>query len=229
MPSFAQSNGSATGTTARFQLPALDLKFGSLTEGTDIPPPLPSPIQEEPPLAQHDASKPTAVTAVTTVTTATQTSPDALKNGNGFKRSADAMPASPTSTKGPASLRRLFSRNRLNEAYLANPDPHVGEAMSPRPPSQSNASVSTNKQSKRSSGWFRRLRGSDSNPSENRRGSRVFFAAPESPKPAATMPVVEKPTGPPAPKIPEFNALGSKVDLSGDAGSLGADLFKDIK
>lgn len=222
MPSLAQSNGSATGTTSRFQLPALDLKFGSLTEGTDIPPPLPSPIQEEPSAVQDVVAKPT------TATTATQTSPDALKNGFGVKRPSDAAPASPTSTKGPASLRRLFSRNRLNEAYLANGDALVGEALSPRPPSQSNASVSTNRQSKRSSGWFRRLRGSDSMSSETKRASRVFFAAPESPKAIAVEPV-EKPTGPPPPKIPEFKALGSKVDISDDAGSLGADLFKDIK
>lgn len=222
MPSFAQSNGSATGTTSRFQLPALDLKFGSLTEGTDIPPPLPSPIQEEPPpvVAKDDVPKPT------TVTTATQTSPDVLKNGTDLKRSVDAVPASPTSTKGPNSLRRLFSRNRLNEAYFANGDDHVGEALSPRPPSQS-ASVNT-RQSKRSSGWFRRLRGSDSGSADNKRSSRVFFAPPESPKPIAVAPV-EKPTGPPPPKIPEFKALGSKVDLSDDAGSLGADLFKNIK
>lgn len=227
MPSFAQSNGSAAGISSGFQLPALDLKFGSLTEGTDIPPPLPSPIQEEPPpvAAKDDASKPTTAT---TATTATQTSPDVLKNGTGLKRSADVVPASPTSTKGPSSLRRLFSRNRLNEAYLANgDDDHVGEALSPRPPSQSNASVNT-RQSKRSSGWFRRLRGSDSSSADNKRSSRVFFAAPESPKPIAVAPV-EKPTGPPPPKIPEFKALGSKVDLSDDAGSLGADLFKNIK
>lgn len=224
MPSLAQSNGSANGTTPRFQLPALDLKLGSLTEGTDIPPPLPSPIQEEreTPLAQDVAPKPTSVT------TATQTSPDFLKNGLGLNPSADAVPASPTSTKGPNSLRRLFSRNRLNEAYLANGDAPVGEVLSPRPPSQSNASLNTNKQSKRSSGWFRRLRGSDASTLDNKRSSRVFFAAPESPKPIAVAPV-EKPTGPPPPKIPEFKALGSKVDLSDDAGSLGADLFKDIK
>lgn len=221
MASFAQSNGSATGTTSRFQLPALDLKFGSLTEGTDIPPPLPSPVQEEPTVAHESV-----VPKPNTVTSATQTSPDALKDGANVPRSVDAMPASPTSTKGPASLRRLFSRNRLNEAYLTDGDANIGEALSPRPPSQSNASVSTNRQSKRTSGWFRRLRGSDAGVSD-KRNSRVFFAAPESPKPIAIEPV-EKPTGPPPPKIPEFKALGSKVDID-DAGSLGSDLFKDIK
>lgn len=227
MPSIAQSNGSANGTaTSRFQLPALDLKLGSLTEGTDIPPPLPSPVQEErdeaPVADKHAASKPTSVT------TATQTSPDFLKNALGLNRSPDATPTSPTSTKGPGSLRRLFSRNRLNDAYLANPHAPVGEALSPRPPSQSNASVNTNKQSKRTSGWFRRFRGSDASNSD-KRTSRVFFAAPESPKPTTAVAPTEKPTGPPPPKIPEFKALGSKVDISDDAGSLGADLFKDIK
>lgn len=222
MPSLATSNGTANGTT-KFQLPALDFKFGSLTEGTDIPPPLPSPIQEEPPelpktpkLTLEDVAKPA------TAIGGTQTSPEALKNG--LKRSAEAtLPGSPTSSKGPASIRRLFSRNRLNEAYHANGGTDVGEALSPRPQSQSNASIATNGQPKRASGWFRRLRGSEG--LENKRASRVFLPTDNS-KPPATP---TKSTGPPPPKIPEIKALGSKVELGSDLSSLGTDLFKDIK
>jgi hypothetical protein len=34
--------------SSRFELPALDLNFGSITDGTNIPPPPDSPVQKEP-------------------------------------------------------------------------------------------------------------------------------------------------------------------------------------
>ncbi|KAF3765135.1 hypothetical protein M406DRAFT_352079 [Cryphonectria parasitica EP155] len=208
MPSLAGGNGAAKPATSKFQLPALDLKFGSLTEGTDIPPPLPSPIQEEAPELPK-AAQPAVNSAThhpTIASNATQTTPEVQSNG--LTRSAEQQPpASPTSTKAPPSI-------RLDGAI-------------PRPPSQSNASIATDKQSKRSSGWFRRLRGSDS--LDIRRSSRIFISG-DGPKPATpTTPTTPRFTGPPPPKIPEFKALGSKVDISDDAGSLGSDLFKDIK
>lgn len=236
----AIANGPVTAAAnrpAKFQLPALEFKFGSLTEGTDIPPPLPSPIQEEPPEQTKTAQVPvdgsakstttsintatTATSATTTTTTnGTQTTPEAQRIGT--KRPADtAGPASPTLSTGPASIRRLFSRNRLSDTYHANVYPPPVEALAPRPSSQSNASIATDR-TKRTSGWFRRLRGSDG--VETKRSSRIFFN--DSSKPAA--PIVVERTGPPPPKIPEFNALGAKVDLD-DGGSLGSDLFKDIK
>lgn len=97
--------------------------------------------------------------------------------------------------------------------------------MFPRPVSQSNASIATNGQPKRASGWFRRLRGSDG--VESKRTSRIFIPS-ESTKPLTT-PTAPKASGPPPPKLPEFKSLGSKVDLGDDGGSLGSDLFKDIK
>lgn len=226
MPSFANGNGAAKTASPRFQLPALDFKFGSLTEGTNIPPPLPSPIQEEAPdlskTAQPAADASSSTTA-TTATNGTQTTPEAQRNG--LKHSDPIAPGSPTSTKAPASIRRLFSRSRLNEALYTNGPPDPDDPIDPRPTSQSNASIATDKQSRRSSGWFRRLRGSDG--MESGRVSRTFVRPQTASKPVAAAP--PKPAGPPAPMLPEFNALGSKVDLSDDAGSLGTDLFKDIK
>lgn len=96
--------------------------------------------------------------------------------------------------------------------------------MFPRPVSQSNASIATDGQPKRASGWFRRLRGSDG--LESRRTSKIFVSS-ENTKP---LPIsAPKVSGPPPPMIPEFKSLGSKVDLGDDGGSLGSDLFKDIK
>lgn len=96
--------------------------------------------------------------------------------------------------------------------------------MFPRPTSQSNASIATDGQPKRTSGWFRRLRGSDG--VESKRSSK-FFVSSENTRPVPS--TVQKFNGPPPPMIPEFKSLGSKVDLGDDGGSLGSDLFKDIK
>lgn len=206
MPSLANGNSTANGAP-KFQLPALDLQFGSLTEGTNIPPPLPSPIEEEP-----SETTSTAAASPTTTNANQSSTPEALRNG--VKRPSNAgAPGSPVSSKAPASIRRLFSRNRLNETYYANLDSRTEEAFHPRPASQSNASIATESQSRRASGWFRRLRGSDG--MEIKRSSRVFFSADKSDAPIST--------GPPPPKLPEFKALAV------DGGSLGTDLFKDIK
>ncbi|KAG8166680.1 hypothetical protein KVR01_002369 [Diaporthe batatas] len=212
----------------KFQLPALDLKFGSLTEGTDIPPPLPSPIEEEKP----EAPKPAAEDAAKSSTATNGTSP-AVTNANGTKRSAEdvPLPSSPTSIRtGQGSIRRLLSRNRLDSAY-ANGDTAAGDAgvqalrkPDSRPTSRSNASVTTEKQSKRASGFFRRFRSSH-DATDNTRPSRLSTSN-ENEKPGISSP---KSRGPPPPMIPEFKALGSKVDLDGEQGSLGDDLFKNIK
>lgn len=200
MPSFI--NG-------KFQLPALDLKFGSLTDGTDIPPPLPSPKEEEKP----ETPKPAAedATKSSTATNGTQTSP-AVTKANGNKRSAEEvpLPSSPTSIRtGQGSIRP----GDAGVQALKRPDS--------RPTSRSNASVITEKQSKRASGFFRRFRGSH-DATENR-PSRLSTSN-ENEKPA-----ISSPRGPPPPMIPEFKALGSKVDLDGEQGSLGDDLFKNIQ
>lgn len=80
-----------------------------------------------------------------------------------------------------------------------------------RPDSPSAFSTATGK--KRSSSWFRRtfIGGGDDRP--NKRSSIVYE---------------EKPTGPPAPMLPELDQLKSKV--LNDEGSLGAeDMFKNVK
>ncbi|KAL2291699.1 hypothetical protein FJTKL_11908 [Diaporthe vaccinii] len=194
----------------KFQLPALDLKFGSLTEGTDIPPPLPSPIQEEQPETPQPAAGGAAKSS--TATNGTQTSPAAAR-ANGNKQSAEdvPLPGSPTSVRtGQGSIRP----GDAGVQALKRPDS--------RPTSRSNASIATDKHSKRASGFFRRFRSSH-DATETTRPSRLSTSN-ENEKPA-----ISSPRGPPPPMIPEFKALGSKVDLDGEQGSLGDDLFKNIK
>ncbi|ROV96728.1 hypothetical protein VSDG_05591 [Cytospora chrysosperma] len=213
------------GNGRKFQLPALDFKFGSLTEGTDIPPPLPSPKEEEPrekPKAPQSSSNDANVPSITT--NGTQKPPETATS-NGLKRPAEdvPLPSSPSSsTAGQGSVRRLLSRNRLDTAFangITKADLQLNKSNS-RPGTGSNASIATDKQSKRASGFFHRFRSSN---------GKVVVPADVKPD---VRPVVASPTrttGPPPPMIPEFKSLGSKVDLGDDKGSLGDDLFKNIK
>ncbi|KAK4173184.1 hypothetical protein QBC36DRAFT_348962 [Triangularia setosa] len=195
------ANGAAA---KRFELPALDLKFGALTDGTDIPPPLPSPIREEAVPTPPDTPK-EAVKTNGNATAAAATVPP-IATTAGVKRPAEDNPASPTLSARPGSIRRLFSRGLLNSAYVEGEEPNKKTA---RPPSRGASSVADSRKVKRSSGWFSRFR-SDKTPLS----------------PPATD--EKKPTGPPPPMIPELTELKSKVDAKEDDG-FGSDLFKDIK
>ncbi|CAK7218934.1 hypothetical protein SBRCBS47491_003674 [Sporothrix bragantina] len=252
----ARTNGSTTTVTTkgkRFELPALDFKFASLTEGTNIPPPLPSPIAEEPSEANLEENKPSATSSSKTLTNGTQ--PGSLSSPSraaavraGLKRSADDIPASPTLSSRPGSIRRLFSRNLLNTAY-ANAEGNEGQLATAsstatvpgsimRPESRSDGSIMDERRARRSSGWFRRLRGGNSDGVASSNASIMNGSAPRSPLSKRTSMLFTnvkeqqqpqqpaKPAGPPPPMIPELGELKAKVDL--DDGSLSGDLFKNI-
>ncbi|RYP07225.1 hypothetical protein DL764_002671 [Monosporascus ibericus] len=235
MPKPNSSNGGGEAArssfTKRFELPALDFKFGSLTEGTNIPPPLPSPVEKvpTPPKTPVEAQKPAVQEEKTEKTNGhfngseRPPKPDIATppfTYAGVKRPAEDGPASPTgSSRG--SLRRLLSMSLLNKTYDEQaPPPSSHEQSGSRPPSRTTTSTMTEeKKSRRTSGWFRRLRSQDhsglgaSHSSENKRMSQQFIQT--------TPP---KPAGPPPPMIPELSALGTKVDTS-----IGDDIFKGIK
>ncbi|KAK0749434.1 hypothetical protein B0T18DRAFT_389020 [Schizothecium vesticola] len=201
----------------RFELPVLDFNFTSLTDGTNIPPPLPSPIEEEPTLpttpnggAKKTDTKTGHLTANGSSDPASPKSNISKTSTGALKRAAEDDPASPTLSNRPGSIRRLFSRNLLNNAY-ANSE--GGDAI--RPPSRSAASVADSRKVKRTSGWFSRWTGGDS----NKRASIAVVPSAENEK---------KDMGPPPPMIPELAALKSKLDTKDDA-MFGSDLFKDIK
>lgn len=205
----------ANGTAApRFELPALDLNFGSITDGTNIPPPPASPVQRVPTPPQT----PPANKDKDAVKSGAQ-KPVIATNGNlaGTKRPAEEPPVSPAMSGRPGSLRRLFSRTMLNNAYAEGQVSSNGAAGVNRPVSQSGGSIVSSvvddRKAKRSSGWFRRLRTGDAT---SRRSSLMFEEASTSTTP-------KKPSGPPPPMIPEL------VDLEKDEGALGGDLFKNIK
>lgn len=231
MPS-RTSTATATAVKApplkRFELPALEFKFASLTEGTDIPPPPPSPVVEVPtppatPPVEEEAKKPTTAPNGTTATD---------KPVNGIKRSASnagsSNPASPTLSSRPGSIRRLISRTLLSTSYAeggSNGAAVNGTTATNGIKTTVNANGNTvlahangsgvNRQtigrssssaSRRGSGWFRRLRSSEG-AGVNKRASMI-----EDPRRLA---------GPPPPMIPE-------VDIKEEA-TLGSDWIREIK
>ena len=222
MPAEKATNGVAstpsTATSHRFELPALDLKFGSLTDGTDIPPPAPSPKEEvmppPPKVVAKEGEKENVevqqpkVEANGTTNGTSPRKPDiTVTTKVGVKRTADEVPLSPAlSSRG--SLRRLISKTFLNHAYDEQGSP-TGQNVS-RPPSRTASVLAEEKKAKRSSGWFRRLRSHDS-------------ANDDKPAHSQFESLNKKPTGPPPPMIPELSALETKVDTH-----LGDDLFKGI-
>lgn len=206
--------------SSRFELPALDLNFGSITDGTDIPPPPDSPVQKE----STPPKTPVATTKATTQATPVAKDEAAVapkqttSNGKlaGTKRPADDIPPSPTASARPGSLRRLFSRNTLNNTYAEGQQQSNGNGTAvgsvQRPMSRSGSSFLDERKSKRSSGWFKRLTG------DGATGRRSSLMLDES-SPAAQ----NKPSGPPPPMIPELKEFEKE-----DTG-FGSDLFKNIK
>ncbi|KAL2161327.1 hypothetical protein VTH06DRAFT_8548 [Thermothelomyces fergusii] len=203
----------------RFELPALDFKFGSLTDGTDIPPPIPSPVEEKaaptPPdtpevdNGQEQKGKREADGKRGAVSPKSNLSSTSVA---GTKRRAEDSPASPAVSSRPGSIRRLFSRTLLNPSHANGNE----SARNGRPRSRGGTSDSESKKAKRASGWFGRFLGSDNGTSKS--------ATPLSPSATDE----KKPSGPPPPRIPELSEINTKLGIQNDI-SFGGDLFKDIK
>ncbi|KAM0561174.1 hypothetical protein ACHAPJ_003678 [Fusarium lateritium] len=229
-----------SGGGSRFQLPALNLNFGSITDGTNIPPPpdspvqkVPTPPQTPPPVKEvktepekEAVKEPVQDTYSKVIEDDSKDTPQpsitASSNGNlaGTKRYADEdAPLSPAASSRQGSIRRLFSRTMLNNSYAEGQISSNGSVPAgglARPASQGGASYLDERKSRRTSGWFRRMRTGDS--VTNKRASTMFM---EEEPPRAPTP--KKPSGPPPPMIPELS------DIEKDNGSLGSDLFKNIK
>jgi hypothetical protein len=212
----SQANGGTK--AARFQLPALNLDFGNITDGTNIPPPpdSPPPIQKEPtpPQTPKKATQESQEAPVAANGTKEAQTPQSNGKLAGTKRTADEAPLSPAASARQGSLRRLFSRNTLNNSYLEGQTATAGVTASPRPESRGAASLLDDRvKSKRSSGWFKRFRSAD----QPRRSSVLVQEVQQTAPPPKT------PTGPPPPMIPEL------ASFEKESGGLGDDLFKNIK
>ncbi|KKA30952.1 hypothetical protein TD95_001326 [Thielaviopsis punctulata] len=182
----------------RFELPALNFKFEPLTAGTNIPPPLPSPVQETAPV----------LPAAKTPTAATKSAAKPAPAPAARPATRDA-PMSPGTAARHGPLRRLLSRSFMTHAYADDNKVSTTSLVSSvaRPDSRSAGSVTDEKKAKRRSGWFQRLRSSDT---MAKRSSLIF----DEPKK----------TGPPPPMIPELSTVETKIDL-GNAGTISDESF----
>jgi hypothetical protein len=216
--------------------------FANSFDGTDIPPPPPSP------LPQKVESKKINGALSSHPTTPTHGDVE-MKDANGHDASVmpppakkqQISPASPTSTSGgkrPSSVRKLLSLKSLRErdrnsqaGSLASPlhgkmsTSDWDSASRPGSPYGTTGSIMSDESraslaKKRSSGWF-----------GSRRRSGFFSGIVDEntvPNGGAVQPV-SKQRGPPPPTIPEFKEFGS-INGALSGGSLEADdMFKDIK
>ncbi|EKD14313.1 uncharacterized protein L3040_008335 [Drepanopeziza brunnea f. sp. 'multigermtubi'] len=235
------ANGKLPG---RFELPQLKPLNFSLTDGTDIPPPPDSPIEEQPqhvPVSKETAAATTlpAPGSLTSMTTNGQSSPDTHKDsGDGMydgrrqtNYNIETPPMSPASTK-PGSVRRFLPRKELNANYADGMDDsnasHEDLVSIKRPESaMSFASQRPSLAKKKSGSWFKRLGGSSRRTSviyEDKKTSMqrqpAIYEDEKTILQPQSAPVTRK--GPPPPKLPELMTRD-------DGGSLGEDMFKNIK
>lgn len=207
MPTNGKSNG-------RFQLPQLTPVSFSLTDGTDIPPPPDSPIEEKPP---PPAKQPEETTPPQTQTQTNDV--NGSYDGRGRTNGTDVPPLSPASTRRPSSIRKFLSRKSLNAQYTngnasASRDDLTSMGRPDSPASFMTNATGATAGTARKGSWFKRL-------GSGNRASVVY----ETPHRVEE----KKPMGPPPPKLPELSKLKAKIPED-DEGSLGADdMFKNIK
>jgi len=201
-------NGKPNG---RFELPALAPINFNLTDGTNIPPPPDSPIEETAP-----PPPPKAVPAQLppTIATTGQNQVSITANGDyeARGRQNDKPPLSPSSTTRPSSIRRFLSRKSLNANYTNGTNTNTSnEDLTSVGRPDSPSSFFARPEAKKSVSWYKRLGSSN-------RQSVIYENKPQE----------KKPMGPPPPKLPELNQLKAKV-VDSEGSFAGDDLFKNIK
>ncbi|KAH6604975.1 serine arginine repetitive matrix 1 [Trichoderma cornu-damae] len=144
-------------TSSRFELlPALNLNFGSITDGTDIPPPPESPIEStytpsKTPKGSHDSIE---------CKEGTSTASEIKAGTRSFTEDAPSSPA----VSGQQESAVQESGRSFANAY--------------RPDSRSGSSV-VDSEKKRTSGWFKRLRSGEYQ--SKRRSSLLSLEQPHLP------------------------------------------------
>ncbi|KAL7787075.1 hypothetical protein V8C37DRAFT_390923 [Trichoderma ceciliae] len=167
--------------SSRFELlPALNLNFGSITDGTIIPPPPKSPIEPT-----YTPSK-TPEASNESIEGKERTSAD--ENKAGTRSFAEDAPSSPAVSGQQESILQESGRSFAN-AY--------------RPDSQCGSSV-MDSEKKRASGWFKRLRSGDYQ--SKRRSSLLSLE--QSHIPTTTKLTCQKPP-PKIPKLGHLESDGS--------------------
>ena len=213
-------------STGRFELPQLTPINYSLTDGTGIPPPPDSPVEEHVPAsAAKDASENSATNGSQSATATNSSNGNAHDGQRGRTNTIDEPPMSPASSTRQGSIRRFLSRKSLNTNYTNGTNTNASQedlTGAARPESaMSFASQRPSLAKKKSGSWFKRLGSSNG----GKRTSIIY----EDKKTASPAPAPPVKKGPPPPKLPELNQLKAKI-ADNDEGSLGADdMFKNIK
>lgn len=197
-------NGKANGGFAPLALAPINY---SLTDGTSIPPPPESPIEEAPPplAPPKDVEKVVRPPSV-------DTSANVTTDGRGRSSAAFTAPMSPASTRRPSSIRNFLARKSLLAPTSGNAMNYDGgqEELAERPDSVASfRSGGPNLVKKKS--WFRRL---SSVPKTN----TVYENELEQ----------KRPSGPPPPTLPELSQLKAKIPEDDEGGLGGEGLFKNI-
>ncbi|KAL2062366.1 hypothetical protein VTL71DRAFT_6632 [Oculimacula yallundae] len=214
------------GKPSRFELPQLTPINYSLTDGTGIPPPPDSPIEEYVPApVAKDGGAAGDNSSTTNGQSATATSDGGAYAGRGRTNTTgeDQPPMSPASSARQGSIRRFLSRKSLNTNYTNGTNTNNAsyeDVAAARPESaMSFASQRPSLAKKKSGSWFKRLGSSNG----GKRASVIYED--KKPVPAPATPVK---MGPPPPKLPELNQFKAGIARDDD-GSLGDDMFKNIK
>lgn len=215
-------NGKPNG---RFELPQLTPVNFSLTDGTNIPPPPASPVEEKPPPVAHQPEPSNSVAPSANGQSAITTNTNGVYDGRG-RTSATEQPTSPISQKRPSSIRRFLSRKSLNTNYTNGTNSNLSNedvTMIDRPESaMSFASGRPSLAAKKSGSWFRRFSGTGGSGNSNASPNRTSIIYEEKQN-------APRPMGPPPPKLPELSKLKAKIPDNDDGSLGGDDMFKNIK
>ncbi|KAI0996436.1 hypothetical protein K3495_g11745 [Podosphaera aphanis] len=215
-----------------FELPKITPINFSLTEGTDIPSPPASPIEDkaisirEPPLPQvvasSDSNQPIIHNSKDSASSHRSSNDESCTDQASNEQKIDAdeetpfepVPLSPIFTKQPSSIRKFLSRRSLNANYTND---SCLSLNLPRPESamsyvSGNTTLSNGK--RRALGWFSRFGGG-----QVRKRTSIVMEEKS---------VIELPPSPPPPMLPKLSQLRAKISEEGEG--LGAeDMFKDIR
>ena len=236
------TNAAAASNGKRFELPAFDFNFSSLTDGTNIPPPLPSPPLEKvltPPEtpASKEGEEEEAAAGGGEGAEKKQKQKRAENKANGAPapapRPANGAPApaprpanvtttAPGGTKRPAddnpvsptfSTRQGSIRRLFSKNLLNSAYADGEESTEPGDIKRPDSRTSSFMDAKKA----KRSSGWFSRLRHNDSSKRASVAAPDESR------------GPPPPMIPEFSELKTSLDIKTDGSLGGDDLFKNIK
>ncbi|CAG8957712.1 hypothetical protein HYFRA_00000047 [Hymenoscyphus fraxineus] len=205
-------------TNPHFELPAFEPINFSLTDGTDIPPPIESPVEEKPPPPVEEKPLPPVAKPQ-------------LKADTSLAAANGSMPPPPApGANGAAKTENI--RTSVSDGQNGSFEDLHGIKRPESSLSTMTADRSGSK-AKRSSGWFRRFSSTPAPKTAPKIAPKtVQKTVVPQPQPQQPLPEPERkpvPKGPPPPRLPELNQLKSQIPED-DEGSLGAeDMFKNIR